>query len=203
MDPKTVLKALIESNVVRVANGNNSFLFNHGMRAPMYIEDQKIPSLSVELYSKIVDCMVEIVAEMIKGDTTIMLASASSGSLQWTAMVAHQLKLKYVHVRSENKDHGMYNLIEGTFVNGQKMIIFDDVIATGTSSLMAMSALRAAGAEIVGFAAIFNYDFPTTLSLNNIPGSSLLHYNDLLPLLSSDVQEKITSWHDNPRTWKY
>ena len=126
------------------------------------------------------------------------------------ALVADQLGLPYVYVRSTPKDHGLENLIEGNLKPGQKVVVVEDLVSTGGSSLKAVEAIRAAGCEVVGMVAIFTYGFPVAVESFKNAGVTLLtlsNYNAMLDAalkinyIGSDDVETLKEWRKDPAHW--
>ncbi len=143
------------------------------------------------------------------GDADVV-AGVATGAIAQGALVADTLGLPYVYVRSKAKDHGMENLIEGNLIPGQKVVVVEDLVSTGSSSLKAVEAIRAAGCEVVGMVAMFSYGFPiaeenfakagvelVTLSNYNAMLEAALATNYIQP---SDV-ETLKEWRRDPANW--
>lgn len=138
------------------------------------------------------------------------IAGVATGAIAQGALVADQLGLPYVYVRSTPKDHGLENLIEGNVKPGQKVVVIEDLISTGSSSLKAVEALRSAGCEVVGMAAIFSYCFPVAeenFRQANVKLLTLSNYNEMLKaaldtnyIRPHDV-ETLSVWREDPSTW--
>lgn len=138
----------------------NPFTWASGWNSPIYTDNRKTLSypeirtfIKVELSRLIMENFPE--AEAIAGVAT--------GAIAQGALVADELMLPYVYVRSTPKDHGLENLIEGSLRPGQKVVVIEDLVSTGSSSLKAVNAIRAAGSEVIGMVAIFSYEFPVAV----------------------------------------
>ncbi|MDE6468774.1 MAG: orotate phosphoribosyltransferase, partial [Muribaculaceae bacterium] len=126
------------------------------------------------------------------------------------ALVADQLSLPYVYVRSTPKDHGLENLIEGDLRQGQKVVVIEDLISTGKSSLKAVEAIRNAGCEVIGMVALFSYGFPLAeenFIQQNVKLLTLSDYNAMLDVAletnyidKSDL-ETLRLWREDPANW--
>lgn len=139
---------------------DNPFTWASGWNSPIYTDNRKTLSypdirsfIKVELVRLIMENFPE--AEAIAGVAT--------GAIAQGALVADELMLPYVYVRSTPKDHGLENLIEGSLRPGQKVVVIEDLVSTGSSSLKAVNAIRAAGSEVIGMVAIFSYEFPVAV----------------------------------------
>lgn len=139
------------------------------------------------------------------------LAGVATAGIAWGAMAADQLKLPFLYVRPKPKEHGLGNQIEGECRAGQKILVIEDLVSTGKSSLQACEALRLAGAEVVGMISIFNYGFYEAEEACNQAGIrfiSLTNYEVLiqLALQNGTIQENhldtLLNWRKNPSTWQ-
>ena len=138
------------------------------------------------------------------------IAGVATGAIAMGALVADTMGLPYIYVRSTPKDHGLENLIEGNLKPGQKVVVIEDLISTGGSSLKAVEAIRAAGCEVVGMAAIFTYGFPIAVKRfkdANVDLITLSNYNSMLEaaleteyIRPEDV-ETLKEWRKDPANW--
>lgn len=138
------------------------------------------------------------------------LAGVATAGIAWGAMAADQLKLPYMYVRPKPKEHGMGNQIEGAFEPGQNVLVIEDLISTGKSSLQVCEVLKNAGLQVTGMLSIFNYGFPEAKSAfeeANIKLYSLTNYEILIKLAISKglVNESqlntLLNWRNAPSTW--
>ena len=143
-------------------------------------------------------------------DTPDVVAGVATGAIAQGALVADAMGLPYIYVRSSPKDHGLENLIEGNLTIGQKVIVIEDLISTGQSSLKAAEAIRAAGAEVVGMVAMFTYGFPLAEQRFKEAGIKLLtlsNYDALLEvaLQTGFIDKKdiatLQQWREDPGHW--
>jgi len=125
-------------------------------------------------------------------------------------MAADQIKLPFLYVRPKPKDHGLGNQIEGRYEPGQKVVVVEDLVSTGKSSLQAVDALVAAGLEIVGMVSIFTYDFTVAkeaFEARNIRYQALTSYPVLLELalergiIKPEQSELLLKWREDPANW--
>jgi orotate phosphoribosyltransferase len=142
--------------------------------------------------------------------TAEVIAGVATGAIAQGALVAEVMNLPFAYVRSAPKKHGMENLIEGVVLPGQKVVVVEDLISTGGSSLQAVEALRKAGADVLGMVAIFTYGFPVAeenFKASNCKLVTLTNYMELLNYaLESDYIKKeelqvLQEWRQNPDTW--
>lgn len=185
----------------------NPFTWASGWNSPIYTDNRKTLSypeirnfIKVELSRLILENYGEADA----------IAGVATGAIAQGALVADTLGLPYVYVRSTPKDHGLENLIEGNLKPGQKVVVIEDLISTGGSSLKAVEAIRAAGCEVIGMAAIFTYGFPVATDHFKKAGVKLLtlsNYNAMLEaalktkyIREEDV-ETLKEWREDPANW--
>src|SRR4051812_12462428 len=112
-----------------------------------------------------------------------VIAGVATAGIAHGVMAADLLKLPFIYVRSKPKEHGMGNQIEGELQPGQKVVVVEDLVSTGKSSLQAAEAIRAAGAEVIGMCALFTYSFPTAFDAfkdANVPLHTISDYNALM-----------------------
>lgn len=183
------------------------FVWGSGWNSPIYNENPRLLSypdirnlIKVEMAKIIVEHFPEVDA----------VASVSTGAIPIGAIVADVLGLPFLFVRSTPKDHGLENLIEGNLKPGQKVVLVDDLISTGASSVKAAEALRLAGGEVLGLTAIFNYEFPMAVKRlrdENIQLIPLVNYSSMLEVaLESDYIrpediETLQEWRKDPANW--
>ena len=138
------------------------------------------------------------------------IAGVATGAIAMGAIVADTLGIPYVYVRSTPKDHGLENLIEGNLKPGQKVVVIEDLISTGGSSLKAVDAIRSAGCEVIGMAALFTYGFPVSeerFKAAKVRLITLSNYNAMIEaavatnyIRPEDV-ETLKEWRQDPANW--
>ena len=185
----------------------NSFVWASGWNSPIYTDNRKTLSYpSVRSFIKVELCRI-IMENFQEADA---IAGVATGAIAQGALVADTLGLPYVYVRSTPKDHGLENLIEGNLKPGQKVVVIEDLISTGGSSLKAVEAIRAAGCEVVGMAAIFTYGFPIAIEKFKEAGVTLLtlsNYNSMLEAaletnyIKEEDIETLKEWRKDPSIW--
>lgn len=187
---------------------NDPFTWASGIKSPIYCDNRVTLS-----YPQIRTFIRQGYAESIidhfgKPD---VIAGVATGGIAQGALVAQELGIPFIYVRSEAKSHGMTNQIEGFYEAGQKVVVIEDLISTGGSSLKAVDALREAGLEVKGLVAIFTYGFDTAhanFANAECPYVTLTDYDVLLNKASSNnliSEEELTSlrqWKLNPTEWK-
>ena len=139
-----------------------------------------------------------------------VIAGVATGAIAQGAMVADLLGLPYIYVRSTPKDHGLENLIEGSLSHGQKVMVIEDLISTGQSSLKAAEAIRMAGGEVIGMVAMFTYGFPIAEERFNEAGirlTTLSNYEALLEValktgfIGKNDVTTLQQWRKDPSNW--
>ncbi|MDE7155745.1 MAG: orotate phosphoribosyltransferase, partial [Muribaculaceae bacterium] len=185
----------------------NPFTWASGWNSPIYTDNRKTLSYpDVRSFIKIELCRL-IMENFGEADA---VAGVATGAIAQGALVADQLGLPYVYVRSTPKDHGLENLIEGNLKPGQKVVVIEDLISTGGSSLKAVEAIRAAGCEVVGMVAIFTYGFPVAVEAfkkANVTLLTLSNYNAMLDAalkikyIDNDDIDTLKEWRKDPANW--
>ncbi|MBQ3634363.1 MAG: orotate phosphoribosyltransferase [Bacteroidales bacterium] len=184
------------------------FTWASGWKSPIYCDNRKALS-SPEIRTYIKNAFAEVARR--KYPQVEVVAGVATGAIAQGALVADLLGKPFVYVRSSAKDHGLANLIEGDLKAGQKVLVIEDLISTGGSSLKAVSALRDAGADVVGMLAIFTYGFQTARDAFAEAGvelTTLSNYDDLITeavtrgYVSSEELETLRTWRKDPSTWR-
>ncbi|MDD6852471.1 MAG: orotate phosphoribosyltransferase [Bacteroidales bacterium] len=186
---------------------DNPFIWASGWNSPIYTDNRKTLSYpDVRSFIKVE--LARVIVENFGNANAI--AGVATGAIAQGALVADTLALPYVYVRSSPKDHGLENLIEGNLKPGQKVVVIEDLISTGGSSLKAVEAIRNAGCEVVGMVAIFSYDFPIAAERFKKAGVrviTLSNYNAMLEaalaidyIKESDI-ETLKEWRQDPENW--
>ena len=185
----------------------NPFVWASGWNSPIYTDNRKTLSYpDVRSFIKVELCRI-IMENFQEADA---IAGVATGAIAQGALVADTLGLPYVYVRSTPKDHGLENLIEGNLKPGQKVVVIEDLISTGGSSLKAVKAIRAAGCEVGGMAAIFTYGFPIAIEKFKEAGVTLItlsNYNSMLEAaletnyIKEEDIETLKEWRKDPSIW--
>ena len=208
---KTVARLLAEKllkiNALKLQPAN-PFTWASGWNSPIYTDNRRTLSYPA-LRSFIKTELTRVVLE--QSPTTDAVAGVATGAIAQGALVADQLNLPYVYVRSTPKDHGLENLIEGDLRPGQKVVVIEDLVSTGKSSLKAVEAIRNAGCEVVGMVALFTYGFPVAEKNFTDAGVRLVtlsDYNTILDValetnyITADDLETLRRWRESPETWQ-
>lgn len=189
-------------------NTQEPFTWTSGIKSPVYCDNRKL--LSYPLVRDFVrDGFVALVKEYFP--TTDYIAGVATAGIPHGAIVADALNLPFVYVRSKPKEHGLSNTIEGDLKHGSRVLVVEDTISTGGSSLKAVADLRAAGAEVIGMIAIYKYGFEEAHQRFEDEGvilKTLTNYDFLIRTaindgyISKDELESLNAWRANPKEWK-
>lgn len=184
-----------------------SFTWASGWKSPFYCDNRKTLSYP-DLRTFVKDNLVALVkANFPEADA---VAGVATGAIAQGALVADALEMPFCYVRSKAKDHGMGNLIEGTLPEGSKVVVVEDLISTGGSSLKAVEALRAAGFEVVGMVAAYTYGFPIAeqaFAEAKVKLVTLTNYEAVVSVatesgyITADQQPTLDQWRKNPAEW--
>ena len=201
-----IAKQLLQIKAIKLQPAN-PFVWASGWNSPIYCDNRKALSF-VEVRNFIKGEFARIARE--KYPEAEVIAGVATGAIAQGALVADLLDKPFVYVRSAPKGHGLENLIEGDFRPGQKVLVIEDLISTGGSSLKAVEALRSAGCEVVGMLAIFSYGFPVAAEAFAEAGvelTSLSNYQDLIGVAvaggyvtSKDIAT-LQEWRKDPASW--
>ncbi len=202
----SIAEKLLQINAVKL-NPQNPFTWASGWKSPIYCDNRKILSYShVRDYIKS-EMTNAIFTEFPDAD---VIAGVATAGIPWGVLVADLLSLPFIYVRSKPKEHGMGNQIEGVLNAGQKVVVIEDLISTGKSSLEAVKAIQEAQGEVVGLCSVFTYEFPISQQIfaaENIKTLSLSNYSSLIDIaLEKNIisEEEVTllkSWRENPSEW--
>src|ERR1700761_2067570 len=186
---------------------NNPFTWASGWKSPIYC-DNRITLSHPTIRTYIRQQLSTIIQE--KFGSVGCIAGVATAGIPQGVLVAQELGLPFVYVRSKPKDHGTGNMIEGDVLTGKRVVVIEDLISTGKSSLQAVAALRDAGYDVAGLAAIFSYGFDVAnenFKNANCPFVTLSNYNALITyaeenqyILPKDA-EVLREWRQNPSTW--
>lgn len=186
---------------------DNPFTWASGWNSPIYTDNRKTLSYP-DIRSFIKVELTRLIMESFK--EVDVVAGVATGAIAQGALVADTLGLPYIYVRSTPKDHGLENLIEGSLKPRQKVVVIEDLISTGHSSLKAVEAIRAAGAEVVGMVALFTYGFPIAEENFRKAGVKLYtlsNYNAMIEaalatnyIQAADV-DTLREWRKDPANW--
>lgn len=203
----TVAARLLEIEAIKL-NYKSPFTWSSGWKSPIYCDNRLALS-----YPGIRNFIKEELAAAIRENFTGVecIAGVATAGIPQGALVADTLQLPYLYVRPKPKDHGMGNLIEGRVVPGETVVLVEDLISTGGSSLKAAEALKAAGMKVLGMVAIFTYGFNEATSNFEKAGIPLVCLSDFSSLLTEALHKKyldesqlthVKAWRTDPAAWK-
>ncbi|AZN40558.1 orotate phosphoribosyltransferase [Paenibacillus albus] len=204
--PREIASGLLSINAVAL-RPNEPFTWTSGMKSPIYC-DNRLTMSYPEIRELIAEGFATVIREQFPDCEAV--AGIATGGIPHAAWVAQKLNLPMLYVRDKAKGHGKTNQIEGHFKPGQKVVLIEDLISTGGSSLKAAVAVREAGCEVQGVVAIFTYQFPhaaAAFEQEGIPLATLSNYSALIEVAaekgivqSSDVA-LLQSWRENPQAF--
>lgn len=201
-----VAEKLLQVEAIKLSP-NSPFTWASGWKSPIYCDNRKVLGFPyIREFIKSEMCNV-IFSEFPDVD---LLAGVATAGIAWGAMAADQLKLPYIYVRPKPKEHGLGNQIEGFYQAGQKVLVIEDLVSTGKSSLQVVDVLKSAGLEIAGMVSIFTYGFPVATKAFEDAGVKfipLTSYNHLIGLavdkgmITTEDQVSLEAWRETPDTW--
>lgn len=188
---------------------SNPFTWASGWHSPIYCDNRKTLAYP-EVRTIIKTGLVSAVQRLYAGKKIDAIAGVATGAIAQGALVADALGVPFLYVRSAPKDHGMGNLIEGEVHEGWNVVVVEDLISTGMSSLKAVAALRDAKVNVLGMVAIFTYQFPQAQQAFEEAGvelNTLSNYTELvaeaaeLNYIKPEEIEVLKQWRANPSEW--
>ena len=203
---KIVAKQLLDIKAVKLSP-EKPFTWASGWKSPIYCDNRKV--LSYPVARKVVyEAFVEIIKKHFKDVEVI--AGVATGAIAYGMMVAEVLGKPFVYVRPKPKDHGTGAQVEGDLHQGARVVVVEDLISTGGSSLAAVDALQKSGAIVLGMVAIFSYNFIKSrraFENANVELHTLSHYEALLEqaveenYIKAEDMNVLKEWRINPETW--
>lgn len=203
---KDIAKMLLQINAIKLSPAT-PFTWASGWHSPIYCDNRKILSYPIAR-AQVYNAFAEIITA--KYPQADVIAGVATGAIAWGAGAAEIVGKPFIYVRSAPKSHGMTNQVEGHYLPGQKVVVVEDLVSTGGSSLSAVQALTAAGLEVLGMVAIFTYGFPNaTENFTNagVELTTLSNYNTLIDtaIEQNYVQQSelttLQQWRKSPDTW--
>lgn len=200
-------KKLLDIKAIKL-QPNDPFTWASGWKSPFYCDNRKTLSFAeLRTFVKLELCH-NILEQFPEAEA---VAGVATGAIAQGALVADQLNMPFVYVRSKAKDHGMQNLIEGELEKGTKVVVVEDLISTGGSSLKAVEALRQYGCEVVGMVASYTYGFPVAAKAFEDADVRLVTLTDYEHVVAQAAKtgyiseadvEVLNEWRKNPSEWK-
>ena len=199
-------KFLLQIKAVKL-NDENPFTWASGRKSPIYCDNRitlSYPEIRTYIRQRFVDAVVEQF-----GDVDV-IAGVATGGIAQGALVAQELGKPFVYVRSEEKKHGMTNQIEGEIKSGQSVVVIEDLVSTGKSSLIAVNALREKGCNVKGMVAIFSYNLEVAkknFEQAEVTLETLTNYDKLIEVAKEEeyikpsAMQSLEKWRENPEKW--
>lgn len=203
---QTVARHLLSVQAVRL-QPDTPFTWSSGWKSPIYC-DNRVTLAHPDVRTFIKNALADAIRQHYPSAEVI--AGVATAGIPQGALVADAMGLPYCYVRPEPKAHGMGKQIEGYLSDNQRVVVIEDLISTGGSSLKVVDALRAAGADVLGMAAIFTYGFPIAdqnFQDRNVPLVCLSNYDALLAeaqtlnYISAEAMTSLSAWRQNPAEW--
>lgn len=200
-----VAQWLLQINAIKLSP-QNPFTWASGLRSPIYCDNRILLSYPATR-TKVVQAFAEKAAAFAPFD---VIAGVATAGVPHGALLAHVLEKPFIYVRAKAKEHGRQNLIEGELQAGQRVLVIEDLISTGGSSIKAVEAVREAGGEVIGVLAIFSYGFEKATELfshANCPFDTLTNYPNLLQeaanqrYISDEDLATLQQWRQDPVAW--
>ena len=197
---------LTQINAIKL-NTKNPFTWTSGIKSPIYCDNRLVLS-----YPKIREFIANSMSQIIqnKYGNDISIVGVATGAIAIGIMIAERLNLPYAYVRPEPKGHGLKNQIEGNINKNSNVLVIEDLISTGKSSLNAINALKSNGYNVIGMLSIFsyNFEFANKKFVNEkITINSLADYNTLVEIIESKGEisdeeiSRLKKWREDPKSW--
>ena len=201
-------KKLLQINAIKL-NPKNPFIWASGINSPIYCDNRLILS-EIETRKYICNELCVLINKKFK--RTEVIAGVATGAIGIGMMVAQQLNKPFIYIRSSKKKHGRKNSIEGGFIKGQKVIVIEDLISTGMSSIKACNSVIENQLELLGLVSIFTYGFNE--AVNNFKNEKIINYSlssydylikEAVNMKKIDEKElnMLFSWKEDPKKWKF
>lgn len=203
---RQIAEKLLQINAIQL-NIQNPFTWSSGWKSPVYCDNRRILSFPFTrdvIKSEMSNLIFETFSE------AEVLAGVATGGIAHGALVADQIKLPFSYIRSKAKGHGLGNRIEGVIEKGDKVVVVEDLVSTGGSSLEACKAVQEIGADVIGLVSVFTYGFSVSeeaFEKAGIPFYSLSNYPEMIEeakdrgLVSEEQMTSLSEWRKNPSEW--
>lgn len=204
---REIAQSLLQIKAIKLSPAN-FFTWASGWHSPIYCDNRTTLSFPA-VRDQIRDGFAAMVRE--KYPQAEVIAGVATGAIAHGVLVAEALGLPFIYVRSSPKAHGLTNQVEGYFEKGAKVVVIEDLVSTGGSSLSAVEALRDAGCDVLGMLAIFTYGFPTAAENFERAGvtlDTLSDYETMIPLaieqgyVAQSELETLREWRCDPANWR-
>lgn len=202
---KLVARQLLQINAIKLSP-QKPFTWASGLKSPIYCDNRIITSYP-DIRRSVIESFVEKSKDFQPFD---MVAGVATGGIAHGALLADRLNLPFIYIRSKAKEHGRQNLIEGELPKNTQVLVIEDLISTGGSSLAAVEAVREAGATVAGLLAIFTYGFEQSkqaFAAANCRLDTLTNYSVLLEeaiqtnYVQTEDLKTLQAWQENPQNW--
>jgi len=186
----------------------NPYTWASGWKSPIYCDNRKTLSYPI-VRTLIRDSFVNLIKERV--GTPDVIAGVATGGIAIGALVAEKMNLPFIYIRSSVKGHGMQNKIEGVLISGQRVVVIEDLVSTGKSSLDAVEAIRQAGGEVIGLSSIFTYGFEVAKRAFQKANCNLYPLTDYDLLIEKAIEanyidskdlDTLKEWRLMPNIWK-
>ncbi len=201
-----IAKSLLQIKAIKLSPAN-PFTWASGWRSPIYCDNRKILSYP-GVRGEVAEAFARLVSALYPEAEVI--AGVATGAIAHGVLAAERLGKPFIYVRSSPKAHGLTNQVEGEYRPGAKVVVVEDLVSTGVSSLSAVEALRGAGCEVLGMVAIFTYGFPAasdSFARAGVTLNTLSNYNTLIEIaaregyVSQAELDTLANWRKNPSEW--
>ncbi|MDR2382349.1 MAG: orotate phosphoribosyltransferase [Prevotellaceae bacterium] len=200
MDIKNLIAHnLLKINAIKI-NPANPFTWASGLKAPIYCDNRK-SLFHHEIRTIIRDAYVDVVREHFP--EVEVIAGVATGAIAQGVLVADKMSLPFIYVREKPKEHGLKKIIEGDSPKGKKVVVIEDLISTGGSSLKVVNELRREDADVLGMAAIFTYEFDTAIKNFEENGCQLVTLSNFTALIEQAVEDGLIQKSDLSVLWKW
>ncbi|MBL56015.1 MAG: orotate phosphoribosyltransferase [Flavobacteriales bacterium] len=201
-----VAEYLLQAKAIKL-QPKNPFTWASGWKSPIYCDNRitlSFPRIRTYIRQELAKATVE------KYGTPDVIVGVATGAIAQGALVAEELGVPFAYVRASAKDHGLGNIIEGKIEAGQRVVVIEDLISTGGSSLKAVEALKSVGANVLGMAAIFTYNFQLSNTNFKEANCELITLSDYDALVQQAVESSyisesevalIKNWRLDPAAW--
>ncbi len=202
-----VAQSLLQIKAIKL-NPANPFTWASGWKSPIYCDNRKTlsyPEVRKLIYESFAERITELYPE------AEIIAGVATGAIAHGVLAAEKMGKPFIYVRSAPKSHGLTNQVEGEYRTGAKVVVIEDLVSTGGSSLNAVEALRDAGCEVLGMLAIFTYGFPTAagnFAKAGVRLDTLSDYSTMIALAAEqgyvhpDELDALREWRESPSTWR-
>lgn len=204
---KEIAQSLLQIKAIKL-NPATPFTWASGWNSPIYCDNRKILSYP-PVRKQVYEAFAQIIAE--KYPEAEIIAGVATGAIAHGVLAAEKMGKPFIYVRSAPKSHGMTNQVEGEYHQGAKVVVIEDLVSTGGSSLNAVEALRDAGCDVLGMVAIFTYGFPKAeqnFAAANVKLDTLSNYNAMIGqaieqgYVQASELETLKEWRQSPETWR-